>query len=270
MNPLSHDSPSSFRQRLKRLKWLFSEFGLWGGCVYLANRYGLGFGGEIGSLHPRHVRHPLSFRRGASDINVMGTIFLDQEYAPLLGQKNVKLVVDCGANVGYSSAYFLSQFPDCNVIAVEPDPGNAEMLRKNLAPYGDRAKVIEAGIWSRSVPLVLQKNQFRDGREWSIQVRECNPGETPDLEAVGIDWIIERSGFNAISVLKIDIEGAEVVLFRENIGWLDRVQSLAIELHDDSSFGNGSEVFYSAIQGRGFDVTQSAELTLCWRQATLS
>ena len=59
-------------------------------------------------------------------------IHVDLEYEPLDDLDDIRLVVDCGANVGYASAYFLSHFPQARVIAVEPDDQKFEALRRNL------------------------------------------------------------------------------------------------------------------------------------------
>lgn len=48
------------------------------------------------------------------------------------------LVVDCGANVGYSSMYFLDRFKGCEVVSIEPDRNNFEVMESNLAHYGSR------------------------------------------------------------------------------------------------------------------------------------
>jgi hypothetical protein len=69
----------------------------------------------------------------------------------------VRLIIDCGANVGYSSAYFLSRFPYCQVIAVEADPDNFVILRRNLDRYEDRVRLIHVGVWSQKVGLVLSR-----------------------------------------------------------------------------------------------------------------
>ena len=55
---------------------------------------------------------------------------------------NVDLIVDCGANAGFASAFLLSRFPDASLYAIEPDPGN-RALERNLAPCGSRARVGE-------------------------------------------------------------------------------------------------------------------------------
>jgi FkbM family methyltransferase len=207
----------------------------------------------------------LSARPGASDVEVFHQVFVEREYSALDDLADVKLVIDCGANVGYSSAYFLSRFPKCRLIAVEPEPGNCAILRKNLAPYGDRVQVIQAGIWPKPAHLAIAWG-YRDGRDWAVQVRECGPGEKSDLIGIDVASLIDESGFDRVSLLKMDIEGAEALLFAEGqTDWLDRVDALAIELHDDSAFGPATELFERAMAGRPFAIATQGEVTFCRR-----
>ena len=74
-------------------------------------------------LLSKHARYPLRCRPGTSDVAVFGQIFRDLEYQCLDNARDVSLILDCGANVGYSAAYFLTCFPRAQVIAVEPGCG---------------------------------------------------------------------------------------------------------------------------------------------------
>lgn len=217
------------------------------------------------------LQHGVHVRPGTSDARVFEQIFVDREYACLDGMRDVGLVLDCGANVGYSSAYFLSRFPDARVVAVEPDPGNFEALSRNLGPYGDRVRLVRAGVWSHDTDLVVSDEIYRDGQEWARQVRPAKPGEASDLRGVDLGTLLAESGTERISILKMDIEGAEAVVFAGGYeAWIDRVDTIAIELHDDSSFGDAPRLFHKAIHGRGFGVTHSGELTICQRNHLLT
>ena len=164
------------------------------------------------------------------------------------------------------SAYFLSRFPRCDVVAIEPDPQNFELLRLNLSPYGKRARALRAAVWSHETKLTLSEERYRDGREWSRQFRECRPGEDSDLLTVNIGSILDESAHERISVLKVDIEGAEAVVFSKNYeSWIDRVDNMVVEIHDAPSFGDCAGVFGKAVAGRGFSITQFEELTVCKR-----
>lgn len=250
------------RQRMR----LIAELGLTDG-IATAIRKLVGTRGATYPLNSRHANHRLYYRLGSSDLGVFHQVFVDREYAPLCDMREVRVVIDCGANVGYSSAYFLSQFPSCRVVAIEPDSGNFAMLERNLRAYGSRAEVVRAGIWSQSVPLKISQQRCREGREWAVQVRLCEAHEEPDFQGMSIASLFTTFRFTRISLLKMDIEGAEAVVFRGNVDWLDRVDAIAIELHDDSSFGRASEFFYAAIRGRGFEISRSGELTICRRRA---
>lgn len=251
--------------RYRRQVRLISELGF-RSSVLLKIHERIGTSGATYYLKPRHANHPLAFRLGSSDLAVFNQIYADLEYSLLCDMRDVRLVIDCGANVGYSSAFFLSQFPSCHVVAIEPDVGNFAMLQRNLREYGSRAVAIHAGIWSHSVPLKISQTPYRDGREWTVHVRPSDAHEEPDIQGVSIESLLNSSGFARISLLKIDIEGAEAVVFRENLEWLDRVDAVAIELHDDSCFGRATEIFQTAIRGRGLEVFRGGELTFCRRR----
>jgi len=213
-------------------------------------------------LYSRHARHSLWCRPESSDLDVFKQIFLEREYKCLDGARDVELVIDCGANVGYSSAYFLSRFPNCRVIAVEPDAGNFAAAERNLAPYGQRVRLLRSGIWPRTAGLKISEIPYRDGRQWAVQVREAAAGESPDMTAVDIGSLLTQSGCSSISILKVDIEAAERFVFAENyLPWLPAVENLVIELHDDEC----RAVFFRAIRGLPLRVSQCGELTVCQR-----
>jgi FkbM family methyltransferase len=214
-------------------------------------------------LTARTAAWPLFVRSGTSDPVVFRQIFIDREYACLDHLTGVGLVIDCGANVGYSSAYFLSRFPGCRVMAVEPDPDNFRSLQRNLAPYGDRATAIRAGVWSRPARLTLRPGGYRGGDHWARQVAETTADDPNGFDAVDVGTLLAWSGADRISVLKVDIEGAEAEVFARNYeGWLDRVEALVIELHDDTVFGPATPVFDRAVAGRPVRRSRFEELTV--------
>jgi len=212
--------------------------------------------------------HSLFFRPISSDRYVFHQIFIEREYSCFDDLDRPDLIIDCGANVGYSSGYFLSRFPSCSVIAVEPDPENFKMLERNLAQFGNRARAIRAAVWSHSSRLKIKESTYRDGLEWAFQVSECKPDEESSVEAVDIGALLRESGHERISLLKMDIEGAEAVVFSsEYEPWIDLIDNIAIELHDDTVFGDARRVFATAISGRGFKTSSSGELTVCRRSS---
>jgi FkbM family methyltransferase len=213
------------------------------------------------SLCSRYARFPLKCRPNTTDHAVFFHMFVLREYKFLDSLSDPKLIIDCGAYVGYSCAYFLSRFPSAHIIAIEPDPHSFEILKDNLKPYTDRYRAICSAVWSRPRKLALAKD-FRDGREWSRSVREVSEGEESKLVATDIGALLQESGYGRISLLKIDREGAEADVFSSNYqNWIDKVDNIVIELHDEEC----RSIFNKAIASEDFLIFHSGELTVCKR-----
>lgn len=201
-------------------------------------------------------------RAGTTDWLVFQEIFVQGAYDVFLPSDDPRFIVDCGANVGYASALFLSRFPNARGIAVEPDAGNFEMLRRNLAQFGDRVTLVQSGVWSHAVGLHIVRGV--EG-ECEFTVRECHESETPDVMAVNMNDLVARSPWGAIDLLKIDIEGGETVVFGNRPEmWLSRVAMCVVELHDDEA----RTVFSRAVDH--FDVVERGRIAVARRRAVRS
>jgi FkbM family methyltransferase len=211
----------------------------------------------------KYAKFPLRVRPGTSDRAIFWQIFGDREYRCLDQLKNARLIIDCGANVGYSSAYFLTRFPSSRLIAVEPDIDNFDLLRTNLAPYADRCHFVNSAVWSKPTGLVFVDSTLK-GAECSRRVREARGDEKPAMIATDIQQLLKESGFDRISILKIDIEGSERELFSSNYSeWLPQVDHIVIELHDDEC----AVAFQKAITTEPFVLSSCEELVVCKRFA---
>jgi FkbM family methyltransferase len=209
--------------------------------------------------------HPLHYREGASDPDVILQVFFHQEYACVLGRPDIQTIIDCGANIGCAAFYLLSHYPQARLIAVEPDPGNYALCRKNLRAFGDRAVVLNAAVWSEPAAMRIVRGGFGDGRDWSFQVRPCRAGEPGDCNAVTIDGLMTMTGFPTVGILKIDVEGAEEELFRTPercAGWLGRTRHVVTELHGPDAAAAHARLFDPAV----WDVTRTGEFTTCSRR----
>lgn len=215
-------------------------------------------------VRPRQVSHPLCVRlRGTSDMPVFAQIFISQQYSDLKTLEDPSLILDLGANVGFSAAYFLNVFPNARVVAVEPDPDNLAICRENLSKYGSRVLLVPGAVWSRCATLQLLKTSHGDGRSWSFEVDEKKPGR-PGLQEIqgwDVETLINMTGSESVDLLKVDIERAELSVFgAENAeSWLKRVKNMCIELHGDDC----AQVFFEALRNFDFDLGYSGELTVC-------
>jgi FkbM family methyltransferase len=53
------------------------------------------------------------------------------QYYPPFSLKEVKVIVDIGANVGYSALYFAHLYKNAKIFAIEPEKNNFSQLQKN-------------------------------------------------------------------------------------------------------------------------------------------
>lgn len=220
-----------------------------------------GFGRDVATkpldtMWIRGYSHPLHFRRGTSDMWVVYQVFVTRQYDWLPGLPTEPLIVDCGANFGCSAFFFLLRHPGARVIAVEPDPANAELCRRNLAPFGDRARIVQAAIWPEVAVLGISDPGIH---EWGYQVRAGSGGDT-GVSAVTIPELLTSVGWGHIDLLKIDIEGSEAELFaRAMDDWLPKTRAIAIELHG----GENNDRFWEALAGYDYELSTCGEITVC-------
>lgn len=225
---------------------------------YMAHKKtGIPSSGEF-KLHSKLVGRPLICRGGTSDIDVFKHVFVLGEYAAIeLPDRG--LIIDCGANVGFSTVYFLERFPHVRVVAVEPDPDNFRMLERNTRSYGERCTCLQAGVWPEPTSLRVVDTARGDGRAWARGVEAVTSEPRPgDIRAVSIDELMRQAGVDCVTLLKVDIEGGERELFaRQTDNWLGRVERIAIELHGEEC----TAVYRAAVDKAGLISSLAGGLT---------
>jgi FkbM family methyltransferase len=177
-------------------------------------------------------------------------------YRGILNAGKEPIIIDAGANIGASSIWFSLMFPDAKVIAVEPDPRNAAICRRNCKKLKN-AVVEEAAIGSRP-GRAITKRPIEDKLSWGIQTERREDGNVP---LVTVDELVERSCNNGqLFLVKIDIEGFENDLFAYETGWLSEAEVIIIELHDWLLPNQYSSVrFQKAMLPLNFEVLISGE-----------
>ena len=179
------------------------------------------------------VAHPIVVRVSTSDIVVFREIFVDENHRVVL-KRQPSLIIDGGANAGYSSVYFANQYPDAIILAVEPEDSNIYMLKENCAPYPN-IEPIHSAIWGSEGFLRIANPT---AGKWGFIVKKAREGEPDAFKAITISSLLKRTGKKRIDILKLDIEGAEKEVFSSNeTSWLGAVEVLLIELHDYMSPG---------------------------------
>jgi FkbM family methyltransferase len=210
---------------------------------------------------PKGYGTSVAIRMGSSDFDVFQQVFVWQQYLPPKSIDDPEIIVDCGANAGYSALFFLKHFPRARVIALEPDPFNAELCRHNLRRYKNRIVVLQKAIWGSLAELNFVDETRKPGEEYGIQVEAKTENAVANtVEGIDIPSLMTTTGVGHIDLLKVDIEKSEADVFRSNpAAWLHRVRNIAIELHGPAC----TEIFRSALSNFSFLEEQRGEVTFC-------
>ena len=186
---------------------------------------------------------PVLMRPKTTDAHVFWQVFVEGDYDfPISFEPRV--IVDAGAHIGYASLYMLHRFPQVKVIAVEPEPSNAELYRKNLATRPN-VTLHQAALWRDNTHLNIENP---DADSWSFRVEESSD-DTQGVKAITVMDILEDAGY--IDILKLDIEGAEKELFSGNSYWLEKVKMVILELHEKYAPGC-TELIHGVLTQHGF------------------
>ena len=184
------------------------------------------------------IRGRVSLREAGSDFLTFNEVVREEVYRDVTAHlDNCETIVDLGANIGLTSLYFARRYPTVKLFAVEPNPDTYQMLTANLRGLIDsgRCRTLQAAVWGSPKTLVADPSQAPDHYS-AFTTKEASAmenGETP-IAGLPIQKLIDDSSFNEIDLLKVDIEGAEVELFKGDLNWLCRVRTIAIEFHNDS------------------------------------
>jgi len=189
--------------------------------------------GEI-KIKPKNYIYDIYARSKTSDIRAIGQIFVNEDYN-LDYKIKPMYIIDCGANVGYSTVYFANKFKKAKIIAVEPDPSNFKMLLKNTENYKNIIPY-KTAIWDEKT--FLKVTDIGKGN-WGFIVKKAEENEQDKFEATTILDIIQENNFPRVDILKIDIEGTEKNIFLNEHykKWLPFVNILIIEIHESYAPG---------------------------------
>ena len=125
-----------------------------------------------------------------------------------------QVVIDVGANIGYFSLLAARRVGSAGrVIAFEPEPGNAALLRQNIALNGyQNARVEEVAIGAAEgrVRLSAGRSDSREGDTCSTVFEKTDSLQSIiDVPVVALDPYCRTYGIDRVDILKMDIEGGE-------------------------------------------------------------
>lgn len=179
--------------------------------------------------------------------------------------------LDIGGNCGLVTVPMAQAVgPTGRVIAFEPMAHNVERLRQNIAHCGvaDRVDVVQTAVTDRCADDVpIFPGRGRSDAEWNVMGVDADGVQQESIgngRSVAIDDYLDPA--QRVDLVKIDVEGAEVLVLRGMTRTLDRwAPVLVIECHSEANWRT-----CTALRSRGYTLTSLAGETLTgddWRYA---
>jgi FkbM family methyltransferase len=193
-------------------------------------------------------------RAGTSDLDVFNQVICSGE-TDLILDGEPRFIIDAGANIGLSSIVLATRYPSCTIVALEVDGANFELLCKNVEPYPN-VQPVKKALWSTDGSVKISNP---NAEAWAFRVVPAEPGDPEAIAAISLKTLLEESGAKEISLLKLDIEGAELdILEGQPENWIRNTRVLSIELHDRIRPGC-SDALENLLNGRQYREYQQGE-----------
>ncbi len=202
---------------------------------------------QVYSLHLPGLAIETSVRCHTTDASTLNSIFVDEQY-PRFSNFCAHRIIDAGANAGYATLFYAREYPNAEIVALEPEPSNIEIVQRNCASLSN-VEILPSALWFRKESLKLvDRGERKDAFHLS-------PLENAKGRYVGTHSILDilhQKQWTELDILKMDIEGAEKeVLENENGMWLKKVKILILEIHEDYNPGCG-RAFATAVANHDF------------------
>ncbi len=147
-------------------------------------------------------------------------------------------VVDVGAHIGLYSLIAAKRVGSSGkVIAIEPDPENFRILKKNISLNQlTNVEPLECAVYSAKEKLKLFLPELDQGRTIFNTVMQDRAGMSSnflEVEANTLDNILSEYSMHRVNYLKIDVEGAELEVLKGAVNTLSSNKdiTLIIEIH---------------------------------------
>ena len=162
-----------------------------------------------------------------------------------------RISIDIGANLGIYTLLLSHLYPKCKVISIEASPTIFEKLKlncqlNNLLPGSNLVLLNKAvsdkdGTWVEFYEkhsMSTMSKEFLTSISSKIITNKDDELHKEIVRTVTIDNLAETTNINEISFLKIDVEGAEVLVLKGAINILTekKVRNMIIEYHSFENY----------------------------------
>ncbi len=167
---------------------------------------------------------------------------------------------DIGANVGFFTVIGAKLVgPAGHIYAFEPVPENAQVVRNNVASNGfHHVTVFEQAVAQASGRGELFVSHYAGGATLSADDVPADLKGSITVELVAIDELMRQQALLPPAVVKVDVEGAEMAVFRGMAQTIETFRPIIIYEIDDGdeqAFRRKQQECDTFLQSHGYELT---------------
>lgn len=157
-------------------------------------------------------------------------VFLPDVYL-FLTKSSQPYVLDCGSNIGLAVLYFKSLYPNCKIVAFEPDEATFSLLKRNV----DTNKLTDVTLVNKALYDSIQTIDFYISPDQpgllvqSIRKESLSTSQAKTVKTEMLSNYVDQE----VDFLKMDIEGAEDLVMKDLVQStkLHLIKEMVIEYH---------------------------------------
>jgi FkbM family methyltransferase len=149
--------------------------------------------------------------------------------------KEGDIVIDIGAHIGRYTITSSKQIGNTGkVVAIEADPDNFELLKRNIALNNlTNVLPLNYAVFSTRTRIKLYEQSASAKYNSVMLTRAAKTKNYVEVNADTLDSILKHNGINQVNWIKIDVEGAEFEVLKGSAETLSRENiSLLVEVHN--------------------------------------
>lgn len=168
------------------------------------------------------------------------------------------VVLDVGGHVGYSTLHFADWVGESGKVFVfEPMPGNVRRIESNLTLNGlrDRVEIVQAAVSDSAGEVEFAESSVLNSGMGAISVGRGGR----KVRTIALDEWLARQRVDRVALMKLDIEGAEILALKGLKGTLaaKKIGALMMEVHpqDLPKFGSSVQDVLNRLSSAGYQLT---------------
>ncbi|HEV7231034.1 MAG TPA: FkbM family methyltransferase [Bacteroidia bacterium] len=155
-------------------------------------------------------------------------------------------IIDVGANIGLVSIFCKKKYPSAELVCIEADPLIFKLLEQNIRSFAfEQVTLIQKAAWDKDDSTL---SFFGDGADGGTLLSPGSNKKGIQVNTMRLSALIVKP----VDFLKIDIEGAELVVMQEIETKLGFVQKIFIEYHSYRSKEQDLNEILNLLKAHGF------------------